>query len=408
LAEDDSMTLAAKSQAPSTLRETRDELARFEVTPERGFLPPQDPLRRLPDAFAEWEQIVGDLPKLLMTDQLRGIVDGMSMLEARPLRTRAETERAMMLLSYIGHAYVWGGKEPATRLPSTLAVPWHALGMRLGRPPVLSYASYALHNWRRIDATRAIELGNIALLQNFWGGADEEWFILVHVDIEANAAAAIRSLLPADRAAAQGHADELAAHLATIADAIDRMYATLSRMPEFCDPYIYYHRVRPYIHGWKNAPTLPQGTVYEGVAEYAGKPQQFRGETGAQSSIIPALDALLGVSHRDDPLRDYLMEMRDYMPPAHRGFIKRLEAAPSVRQYVATHASSHASLRDAYNRCVRLIEQFRAKHLEYAATYIFRQAQKDPKNPTTVGTGGTPFMPYLKKHMDETAEHTLR
>jgi indoleamine 2,3-dioxygenase len=402
------MTLAAHSQAPFTPHELHDELTRFEITPERGFLPPQDPLRRLPDAFAEWEQVAADLPKLLMTDQLRGIIDGMSMLDPRPLRPRAETERAMMLLSYIGHAYVWGAKEPATRLPSTLAVPWHALATRLGRPPVLSYASYALHNWRRIDATRAIELGNIALLQNFWGGADEEWFILVHVDIEANAAAAVRSLLPAERAAVQGHPDELATHLTTIADAMDRMYATLSRMPEFCDPYIYYHRVRPYIHGWKSQPTLPQGIVYEGVAEYAGKPQQFRGETGAQSSIIPALDALLGVSHRDDPLRDYLMEMRDYMPPAHRGFIEQLEARPSVRQYVATHASSHAPTCDAYNRCVRLVEQFRAKHLEYAATYIFRQAQKDPKNPTTVGTGGTPFMPYLKKHMDETAEHAIR
>src|SRR3954447_10568775 len=216
LAEDDSMTLAAHSQAPFTPHELSDELARFEVTPERGFLPPQDPLRRLPDAFAEWEQVAGDLPKLLMSDQLRGIIDGMSMLDPRPLRSRAELERAMMLLSYIGHAYVWGGREPATRLPSTLAVPWHALATRLGRPPVLSYASYALHNWRRIDAARGIELGNIALLQNFWGGADEEWFILVHVDIEANAAAAIRSLPPAERAAAQGRADELATHLTTV------------------------------------------------------------------------------------------------------------------------------------------------------------------------------------------------
>ncbi len=45
----------------------------------------------------------------------------------------------------------------------------------LGRPPVLSYASYALDNWRRIDRKNPIDLGNIALLQNFLGGQDEEY-----------------------------------------------------------------------------------------------------------------------------------------------------------------------------------------------------------------------------------------
>jgi indoleamine 2,3-dioxygenase len=382
------------------------ELPRFEVSPERGFLPLADPLRHLPAMFAPWEQLAGDLPKLLMTDQLRPRIDAMPQLPPEPLRGKGEFERAMMLLSYLGHAYVWGATKPAERIPATLAVPWHAIARKLGRPPVLSYASYALHNWRRMDESRGIELWNIALLQNFWGGADEEWFILIHVDIEARAAAAMRSLIPAQRAASEGRADELTAHLTAIGGALQRMYATLARMPEFCDPYIYYHRVRPYIHGWKNQPTLPQGLIYDGVVEYAGRPQQFRGETGAQSSIIPSLDALLGVSHRDDPLRDYLMEMRDYMPPAHRAFIEHIEAGANVRQFVLSKPD-HTPLRDAYNRCVGLVQEFRAKHLEYAAQYIFHQAQKDPKNPTTVGTGGTPFMPYLKKHRDETAEHQI-
>ena len=67
----------------------------------------------------------------------------------------------------------------------------------------------------------------------------------------------------------------------------------MNRMPEKCDPFIYYNRVRPYIFGWKNNPATPQGVIYEEVDEYNGKPQLFRGETGAQSSIVPALDALL-------------------------------------------------------------------------------------------------------------------
>ena len=60
-------------------------------------------------------------------------------------------------------------------------------------------------------------------------------------------------------------------------------------------------------YGWKNHPALPDGVVYEGVAELPG-PQRLRGETGAQSTIVPVLDALLGVAHAPDPLREYLDE----------------------------------------------------------------------------------------------------
>jgi indoleamine 2,3-dioxygenase len=56
---------------------------------------------------------------------------------------------------------------------------------------------------------------------------------------------------------------------------------------------------------------------------------------------------------------------------------------------------------------VEEFERFRALHPEYAASYIFRHAQTDRKNPHAVGTGGTPFMQYLKKHRDETALHRL-
>ena len=52
--------------------------------------------------------------------------------------------------------------------------------------------------------------------------------------------------------------------------------------------------------------------IYEGCFE--NKPQFYRGETGAQSSIVPTMDALFNVSHEKDELRDYLDEMREYMP----------------------------------------------------------------------------------------------
>jgi indoleamine 2,3-dioxygenase len=177
----------------------------------------------------------------------------------------------------------------------------------------------------------------------------------------------------------------------------------MQRMPESCDPYVYYHRVRPYIFGWHNNPALPGGLVYEGVTAYAGKPQSFRGETGAQSTIVPCLDAVLGVEHAPDELRTYLMEMRRYMPRKHVGLLEAFEAGPTALSRVtALGGAAPAGLVAARNRAVDLLRAFRALHLEYAATYINRQAAAATGNPTDVGTGGTPFMKYLKKHRDET------
>jgi indoleamine 2,3-dioxygenase len=375
------------------------------ISPERGFLPSHDPLTHLPKVFDAWECTAQSLPKLFASDRVRRTIETLPPFAVDAITTDAERERAMVLLSYLGHAYIWGEQVPAEVLPSRIAVPWYAIAHSLGRPPVLSYSSYSLHNYFRFDPNREIECGNIGLIQNFLGGIDEEWFVLIHVDIERKAAAGLAVFHACLDAAEARDAARLEALLATVHGSIDAMHKTLLRMPEFCDPYIYYHRVRPYIHGWKNHPGLPHGIVYEGVDAYGGKPQQFRGETGAQSAIVPSLDAVLGIQHENDVLRTYLMEMRTYMPPEHRQFIESLECRGSVRAFV--ESCRHSRLTDAYNSCIEGVERFRSLHLEYAAAYIFRQAQTGEKNPHAVGTGGTPFMQYLKKHRDETALHRM-
>jgi indoleamine 2,3-dioxygenase len=95
------------------------------------------------------------------------------------------------------------------------------------------------------------------------------------------------------------------------------------------------------------------------------------------------------------------------MPPGHRAFIEAVERGPAVREFVQARARVAPALQDAYNRCVRLVESFRATHLEYAARYIHQQARGGAGNPTDIGTGGTPFMPYLKKHLDETSARRI-
>ena len=381
------------------------KIADFGITEEFGYLPAHAPALALSAGNEEWDQFGRDIPKLLMGTNFRSRVKALPEFNVSKLNGEAEIQRAMLILSYIGQSYQWSENSPATVMPANLAIPWHQVGKLVGRPPILSYQSYAADNWRRFDASGPIECGNIGLLQCFLGGQDEEWFILIHIEIERKAGKALKAIEDAQSAVSNNDTGQLEVAITNLRSALAAMYEVLGRMPERCDPYIYFHRVRPYIFGWRNNPSLPDGVIYEGVDEYQGVGQKFRGETGAQSAIIPAMDAVLGIDHERDELREYLMEMRMYMPPKHVAFIEAVEAGPSVRNFVTI--AKRAPLTTVFNDCVELVANFRAMHLEYAGTYIHAQAQATPGNPSAVGTGGTPFMTYLRKHRDETKTQTL-
>ena len=381
------------------------KIADFGITEEFGYLPTYDPAQSLSAGNEEWDQFGKDLPKLLMGTSFRSRVKALPKFNIEKLSGEAEVQRAMLILSYIGQAYQWSENTAAHVMPANLALPWYEVGKIVGRPPILSYQSYASDNWRRFDKDGDIACGNIGLLQCFLGGQDEEWFILIHIEIEKKAGKALKAIEDAQHAVLENDAEKVEAALIKLRNALAAMYEVLGRMPERCDPYIYFHRVRPYIFGWRNNPSLPDGVIYEGVDEYKGVGQNFRGETGAQSAIIPAMDGILGIEHESDELREYLMEMRTYMPPKHVAFIEAVEAGPSVRNFAIS--AKRSSLTNVFNESVELVAKFRAMHLEYAGTYIHAQAQATPGNPSAVGTGGTPFMTYLRKHRDETKVQTI-
>jgi len=383
-------------------------LENYAVSPDTGFLPPQSPAQvLLPAVFRPLEQTAARLPKWLVSGNLRQVVARLPEVGVNQLTLdERQLRRTMLIYAYLTHAYVWGEPGPATHLPRNLAVPFHWVAQQLGRPPVLSYASYALDNWVRLDQTQPVELGNVMIYQNFLGGLDEDWFILIHIDIEAKAAPALAVIPTLLEGIAQGDGATVVTSLEVIRAAWTRINATMDRMPEACDPYIYYHRVRPYLYGWKDNPALPQGLIYEGVEEYGGQPQVWRGETGAQSAIVPTMDALLNIKHERDRLWDYLIEMRTYMPPRHRAWIAAVEGRSTLRQFVQNHPDT-PRLRQLYNDCLTLLEQFRTRHLEFAARYINQQAARGSNSPE-IGTGGTPFMRYLKKHRDESSHHLLQ
>jgi indoleamine 2,3-dioxygenase len=379
-----------------------------------SFLPNTSPIKTYTDTSNEslmrLQEIATQLPKLLLTGKVQSTIKALADedLSVNELFIENRTQNiklAMVHLSFIAHAYIWGGPKPEGLLPTALATPWVKVSKNLGRPPILSYASYCLDNWFKINDDEKISLDNVGLITNFLGGVDEDWFVTIHVCIENAASEAISSAKALSEMTDKNTEDEILLHLKEITKSLGKVNKIFSRMPEKCDPYIYYHRVRPFIFGTKDNPDLREGLIYE--SEFDNKAQFFRGETGAQSSIMPFLDGALGVYHTKDSLRHYLNEMRDYMPPEHRAMIDEVEA----KSQAITLINQSRKLVDEYNNCLEEIRAFRALHLEFAGTYINKQSQI--KNPfgrggsTITGTGGTPFMKYLKKHRDETEDQKI-
>jgi len=197
------------------------------------------------------------------------------------------------------------------------------------------------------------------------------------------------AIAPLFRAVRANHDDSVIHMLETMSNALQAMMTTLRRMPEGCHPEVYYNRVRPYILGI-------QDVNFRGT----GKRFTLHGETGAQSSIIPALVRALGVQHHETDMTKYLVIMQDYMPKPHRDFISSINQS-AVRNYILANKAK-APLRDAYNATLEHLLAFRRLHLRFAASYIANQSSD------TIGTGGTVFMTWLQQLITETEQQLIR
>jgi len=351
---------------------------------EHGFLPAQDPLRTFPvgSELAVLDEIGHDLPSLLLDngfrERARRFVIPRWPAERSGPQDLAELRLYYVRLGFLASAYInQVGQERSTLLPKNIAVPLCHACKVLGRPPILSYDGYALFNWKRFDPAGPIALGNIDTIQDFVHLYDEHWFILVHVEIEAIAARILSAIaelevaLPARDAAAVNRA------LKQVSDAVWQQVDVLKRIPEHMDPALYYKTFRPYIRFFENV-------VYEGVAE---APMNFRGETGAQSSIIPLLVSLLKIPHQPSLLMNHLTDMRNFMPAEHRAVLEAVEAMPPVRDLAE---------KETFNHLLEGVATFREVHIGWAHQYINRWVQ-DPR-----GTGGTPYMHWLGQLIEET------
>ena len=365
--------------------------ADYDVSPERGFLPAEDPLLSLPAPFAEWDRLSAELPYLVLTGRVRSTLSNLKTPDLDQLTTPAELERAMLIISALGMAYIWAEQPEINMLPANIAVPWAALAEKLGRPPMITHSSVVLNNWRRLDPNDGIHADNLACTQHFMGGMDEQWFFTATTALEAIGAPALMPLNKAKSAAAAGDVETVTRLLTTVQDVFKQVNAALLRVYERCAPYIFYHRIRIFLAGWDQT-----GIVFEGVSP---EPLRMHGGSAAQSSLIQAYDAALGIEHLHPNTRPFLMLMREYMPPKHRQFVEDLAKGPSIYDFVESQKADHPELTAVFNQCIDELDKFRKAHMEIAVRYVLQQGENGEDG---LGTGGTSFVPFLSEARKET------
>ncbi|MEA3410934.1 MAG: hypothetical protein U9R74_05275 [Pseudomonadota bacterium] len=302
----------------------------------RGFLPDPDPLVVFPEGspLSALDAIGETLPLALEAAGFREYAAALE-IPAWPVGWGAKDHLPELRLYYLRLAFLVSGyvhqlNQPKVGLvPRNLAVPLVRACGWLGRPPILSEV-------RRIAA---------------WPG-------------------------PLD-------ADLPGRSLGRIASVVRAQTRVLRRIPEAMDPDLYYRTFRPYIGSF-------EGIVYEGVSE---QPRHLRGETGAQSTIMPLLVSLMKIPHRESPLIDHLHDMRRYMPVEHGRLLRAVDAMPSLRGL--TH-------KRPFNAVLEAMAEFREVHYGWAQRYI-TQRVADPR-----GTGGTPYRQWLRQLIRETLAHRIR
>ncbi|KAI0021712.1 indoleamine-dioxygenase [Xylariomycetidae sp. FL0641] len=424
------------------LSQLDEPLTKFAVS-RNAFLPHEYPLSSLPDSYyAPWENLAAELPALIRSRTLRELVSRLPVLKTERLCTEPEWRRAYSVLAFGAHAYIWGDESPAEVLPPAISVPLLRVSEHLLVPPVATYAALNLWNYQaRSPSAPPSELDELSALLTFTGTESESWFYTVSVAMEAQAGECIPKALSALRAIPCRDYGTITAAFESVARCIRNVSTLLGRMPEKCEPDIFYNQIRPFLAGSKGMAKagLPRGVFYD-EGNGMGMWRELRGGSNGQSSMIQLFDVILGVSHgasgHSSPHatgklgptqeRSFHEEVRDYMPDPHRQFLEYVASLGSLRHFALSSRVGDAQRRckEAYQEAVDALADLRNRHLKIVTRYIVipsrntytgqgrnlasvssrASAKRGGGENELTGTGGTALLPFLKQSRQETVE----
>ena len=373
------------------------ELDDFDISLKTGFVP-EHVSHKLPgDYFNEWESAACNLPQWTRDKTVRENTDALPDLEfttATLGSDEAEWRRAYVVVSFLAQAYITEdtSRDSVQRLPPKLSIPWQSTSSHIGVLPAATYAAIVMYNYTLKDPTKPIAPDNLQAALTFTGTSEESWFFMVHILEEVGAAPGLQAIMRGYKAMASKDNKSLATCLETITQSLHTMKNTLKKMYECCDPAFFYNEIRPFL-------SFPEGgLIYSGVSSEV---QQYCSVSGAQDSAIPAFSIFLGAQH--EPNEQQLVDkFKLYMPTKHRQFLQFLSEQASLCGYVEECRDSELVQR--YDEAVDALVSFRTGHISLVTSYIInvKRRQGEGVSVADKGTGGTPFMAFLKKIRDNT------
>lgn len=148
-----------------------------------------------------------------------------------------------------------------------------------------------------------------------------------------------------------------------------------------------YNDFRTFIMGIQNQPMFPNGVIYEGVDN---TPRQYRGESGANDSIIPTHDNLFQLTKLmpQNPLTDALRDFRTYRPAHHSEWLSYVEKRANELEVLKFAMEDSVSTFLLISNLDKN-RAFRTLHWDLTKAYIITKS----KHP--MATGGTPIISWL-------------
>ena len=355
-----------------------------------GFLPEKE-LDPLPSYFEAWENLIKKLPELNKTKNTRISVEKLPFIDPSKLKNLREIKRAYSILSLIANSYVWclGMENASKKIPAVIAKPLCFVSEYLGITPILTHASVDLFNWKLKDSSKGMELDNLESTYTITGMKDEEWFYLIMVAIEAVGGKTVKSVLNLMNA----NEKQLEIELTNIAKQINEYTNIIIRIKEKCNPDIFYNELRPYLSGWNSGSKYIKAMIYEGVDDI---PKEYNGGSAAQSTLLQILDMVFNIQHTNK----YLVDIRQYMPKAHRNFI---EYVSQLNLEEKVKNTGKKELINQYKMCVKRLSTFRQAHFAIVQKYVVKYIDKNDYL-SGKGTGGTDLNKFLKDIINDTNE----
>jgi len=214
-----------------------------------------------------------------------------------------------------------------------------------------------------------------------------------------------------------------------IAKVIKRITEVVGDIKNHVSPHSFYWDVRPWYRGSASSGDPESRWIYEGVED--SDKLDLAGPSAGQSTVMHAIDVFLDVDHKQQQRRntppteankkadkDFMERMWRYMPGLHHQYLKDLR---EFQTPIRSLAKESPLLRDAYDRAVLSLKDFRDSHIQVATLYVISMARSTPpgtqeeaeervsfnaKGPSR-GTGGMLLSTQLKSGRDSTARTLL-